>query len=71
VALGSKTGFPLWVGEKARIRAFFPSRSALSLFSRFFFFALLFCLRARERESAKKAPAPTSDNATLRFCVIA
>jgi hypothetical protein len=63
VALGSKTGFPLWVGEKARIRAFFLSRSALSLFFALFFlraFALLFCLRARERESAKKAPAPTS-----------
>jgi hypothetical protein len=28
------------VGEKAQIRAFFLSRSALSLFSRFFFFAL-------------------------------
>ncbi len=63
MALGSKTGYPLWVGEKAQIRAFFLSRSALSLFFALFFlraFALLFCLCARERESAKKAPAPTS-----------
>jgi hypothetical protein len=61
--LGSETGFPLWVEEKARIRAFFLSRSALSLFFALFFlraFALFFSLRARERESAKKATAPTS-----------
>jgi hypothetical protein len=61
--LGSETGFPLWVKEKARIRAFFLSRSALSLFFALFFlraFALFFSLRARERECAKKAPAPTS-----------
>jgi hypothetical protein len=35
--LGSETGFPLWVEEKARIRAFFLSRSALSLFFALFF----------------------------------
>jgi hypothetical protein len=42
--------------------ALFLSRSALSLFSRSFFFALSrsFLLRARERESARKAPAPAS-----------
>ncbi len=54
--MGSETGFPLWVEEKARIRAFFLSRSALSLFFALFFlraFALFFSLRARERESAK------------------
>jgi hypothetical protein len=57
------TGFPFWVEEKARIRAFFLSRSALSLFFALFIlraFALFFSLRARERESAKKAPTPTS-----------
>ncbi len=83
-ALGSETGFPLWVEEKAQIHAFFfrawrfrffcaffLSRSALSLFFALFFlrafalfflraFALFFSLRAREHESAKKAPAPTS-----------
>jgi hypothetical protein len=62
VALGSKTGFPLWVAEKAQIRAFFFRDRRFRFFSRFFFFALsrYFCLRARERESTKKAPAPTS-----------
>jgi hypothetical protein len=67
-ALGSETGFSLWGEEKARIRAFFLSRSALSLF-----FALFFWLRTRERESAKarkrksakKAPAPTSAHETF------
>ena len=49
-------------GRKARIRAFFLSRSALSLF----FFALSRSFlasrsRARKRKSAKKAPAPTSE----------
>jgi hypothetical protein len=45
-----------------RIRAFFLSRSALTLFSRSFLFVLSrsFLLRACEREGAKKAPAPTS-----------
>jgi hypothetical protein len=49
--------------QKALIRAFFLSHLALSLFFALFFlraFALFFSLRARERESAKKAPAPTS-----------
>jgi hypothetical protein len=55
--LGSETGFLLWGEEKARIRAFFLSRSALSLFFALFFlraFALFFWLRARERKSAKE-----------------
>jgi hypothetical protein len=63
--------FHFGLRKKARIRAFFLSRSALSLFFALFFlrafalfflraFALFFSLRARERESAKKAPAPTS-----------
>jgi hypothetical protein len=50
-------------GRKSANSRFFLSRSALSLFFALFFlhaFALLFCLRARERESAKKAPAPTA-----------
>ncbi len=54
--MGSETGFPLWVEEKARIRAIFLSRSALSLFFALFVlraFALFFSLRARERKSAK------------------
>jgi hypothetical protein len=58
-ALGSKTGFPLWVGEKVRIRACFLSRTALSLFRNFFLraFALFFSFALA---SAKKAPMPTS-----------
>jgi hypothetical protein len=70
--LGSKTGYSLWVGEKARICAFFLSRSALSLFFALFFlraFALLFCLRAPERGSAKKAPAPTSGWIRIWICI--
>jgi hypothetical protein len=49
-------------GRKSANSRFFPSRSALSLFLALFFlcaFALLFCLRAREREGAhfcKSAP---------------
>jgi hypothetical protein len=60
--LGSETGLPLWVEEKARIRFFFFRAQRFRFFLRFFFFALsrFFSLRARERESAKKAPAPTS-----------
>jgi hypothetical protein len=55
--LGSKTGFPLWVGEKARIRTFFFCAR------RFRFFCAYFSsrFRASEHESAKKAPAPTTD----------
>jgi hypothetical protein len=52
--LGSETGFPLWREEKARIRAYFLELGA------FAFFVLFSSFRARERESAKKAPAPTS-----------
>jgi hypothetical protein len=52
-------------GGKSANSDFFISHSALSLFSLFslFFlraFALFFWLCARERESAKKAPAPSS-----------
>jgi hypothetical protein len=46
--------------EKARIRAFFLSRSALSLFSRFFssrFRALFFASRSRARKREKSAGA--------------
>jgi hypothetical protein len=53
VALGSKTRFPVWVGEKARIRAFLLSRSALSLFFALFFFALLRSYFAFALASAK------------------
>jgi hypothetical protein len=55
--LGSETRFPLWGEEKARIRAFFLSRSALSLFFALFF---LLVMTHRERKSAIKAPPPTS-----------
>jgi hypothetical protein len=47
------------VGEKARICAFFFLARCFRFFLPLFFFAL-FWLGARERESAKKAPAPTS-----------
>jgi hypothetical protein len=63
--LGSETGFPLWVEEKARIRAFFLSRSALSLFFALFFlhaFALFFRFALT---SAKKAPGPTTANSVV------
>jgi hypothetical protein len=40
-ALGSETRFPLWGGGKSANSRFFLSRSALSLFSALFFFALL------------------------------
>jgi hypothetical protein len=46
-------------GGKSANSRFFLSRSALSLFSLFLLRAL-FLLRVRERESAKKALAPTS-----------
>jgi hypothetical protein len=67
-SLGSETGFLLWGEEKALIRAFFLSRffsfalGAFAFFALFFLraFALFFWLSARERKSAKKAPAPTS-----------
>jgi hypothetical protein len=55
--LGSETGFPLWVEEKARIRAFFLSRSALSLFfalsCSFFRFALA---SAKARKKRRRPP---------------
>ncbi len=66
-ALGYETGFPLLGEEKARIRAFFFRARRFRFFSRFFSsrFCALFWLRARERKSAKKVPAPTSDNDCL------
>jgi hypothetical protein len=63
-------GFELWTrdssvvqqrDEKANLR-FFPSCSALSLFSRF---RILFWLRARERESAKKHQRSTMRESKL------
>jgi hypothetical protein len=57
-AAGSETGFPLWGEEKARIRAYFLPRSALSLFFALFFlrdFALFFWLRAHEHEKSAGA----------------
>jgi hypothetical protein len=56
-------------GKSAKSR-FFLLRLALSLFFALFFlraFALFFGLRARERESAKKAPAPTSAVSSTGF----
>jgi hypothetical protein len=57
--LGSETVFPLWVEEKA---LFSFALGAFAFFVLFFLraFALFFLLRARERESTKKVPAPTS-----------
>jgi hypothetical protein len=48
--------------KSANSRFFSFALGAFAFFALFFLraFALLFCLRARERESAKKAPAPTS-----------
>jgi hypothetical protein len=57
-ALGSETGFLLWGEEKARIRAFFLSRSALSLFFallRSFFGFALASAKARKREKSASA----------------
>jgi hypothetical protein len=66
-ALGSETGFLLWGEEKARFRAFFLSRSALSIFYVLFFFALLrsFFGFALASAKARKKPAPTSGNYAL------
>jgi hypothetical protein len=64
--LGSETGCPLWVAEKAQIRAFFLSRSALSLFFALFFLraffssrfrALFFASRSRARKREKSVGA--------------
>jgi hypothetical protein len=48
--------------KKREFALFFFRARRFRFFSRFFLraFALLICLRARVRESAKKAPAPTS-----------
>jgi hypothetical protein len=51
VALGSKTGFPLWVAEKARIRAFFFGTR------RFRFVRAFFSSRFRAREREKSVGA--------------
>jgi hypothetical protein len=73
-ALGSETRFPLCGEEKERIRAFFLSRSALSLFFALFFlraFALFFLAsRARKRKSAKKAPAPNSERSFIAITLL-
>ncbi len=67
------SGFVLWnriftVGgrKSANSRFFSFALGALAYFALFFLraFALFFWLRARERESAKKAPAPTSAHST-------
>jgi hypothetical protein len=50
------------VEEKAQIRVVYFALGAFAFFALLFLraFALFFWLGARERESAKKAPAPTS-----------
>jgi hypothetical protein len=52
-----------WEKKREFALFFFRARRFRFFFALFFLraFALLFCLRARERESAKKAPAPTSE----------
>jgi hypothetical protein len=40
VALGSKTGFPLWGEKKREFALFFFRARRFRFFSRFFFFAL-------------------------------
>jgi hypothetical protein len=55
--------------KSANSRFFSYALGAFDFFALFFLraFALVFCLSARERESAKKAPAPTSDNQTVHI----
>jgi hypothetical protein len=53
--------FHFGLRKKREFALFFFRARRFRFFSRSFFFALFFSLRARERESAKKAPAPTSD----------
>jgi hypothetical protein len=64
VALGSKTGFPLWVAEKARIRAFFFRAQHFC----FFFFALLrsfFAFTLASAKARKKRRRPPLNESEL------